>query len=298
MEDLIEMKPNHLIRSFPTVKDLLSTLAEDIPDVVLIKKGEKDEEDLIEAIRAVRTKYIPIVSHIGKTKNINWETYPIDDFITEKTSPEEVSLRILLSVERANRTSDLNPLTRLPGNTSILKYIHNALKKEEDICICYIDIDNFKPFNDRYGFSRGDELILMLSRMLKSSVDSIPARSFLGHIGGDDFVVGIPRDFVDSFCKEVISNFKRLSELLIDEEDLKRGFFISRGRDGLEKKFPLPSVSIAVVPVGKGRFRHPGEIAQVAAQIKSFLKSRGGGNYLVDRRETLSSRFSGSPGSS
>jgi len=196
-----------------------------------------------------------------------------------------VITRIDLALQRAHRVADNNPLTKLPGNSSILKTIQTMLEGDEPCAVAYVDIDNFKPYNDRYGFSRGDEVIRMVSRILVNVIqEHAGTKGFVGHVGGDDFVFIVPIDQAEDISAEILTNFSALIPLFLDEEDMEAGCFTSKDRLGNIKTFPLTSLSIAVVPCEPGRYSHYGEVASTAAALKKEVKALSGNNYLIDRR--------------
>lgn len=147
-----------------------------------------------------------------------------------------------------------------------------------------MDLDNFKAYNDIYGFSKGDEMIKNVARLLVNTVNRWTKEGFVGHIGGDDFIFIAPLEVVETIAQEVIKGFSSLIPSLVNKRDLERGYFVSRDRQGNKVRFPLPSLSIAIVPVRKGKFKHIGEIAERASQVKKVVKSIQGSAYFVDRR--------------
>jgi diguanylate cyclase (GGDEF)-like protein len=208
----------------------------------------------------------------------------IDDIILTNSTPLELKIRLSLCLHRLTRISDNNPLTGLPGNVSIELAIKKALESEVPLAIGYVDLDNFKAYNDIYGFSAGDEVIKNLARILQTTIFEKTTNAFLGHIGGDDFVFIVPLSMAEEISKEVIQKFNALLPAFLSEEDLKRGYFIAKDRQGVLREIPLLSVSIALVPITKGKFKHPGEVAARAAQVKSVVKKMSGSNYFMDRR--------------
>ena len=131
--------------------------------------------------------------------------YSLDDFTTHPINYPVLFSRIALATQRIRRVLDNNPLTRLPGNTSIQIAIERAMGKP--LAVCYVDINNFKPFNDTYGFSRGDEVIRMVARISNNAVKEVCGSGFSGHIGGDDFVLIVPLEHAEAVCKTIIGNF-------------------------------------------------------------------------------------------
>ncbi len=233
--------------------------------------------------------HIPVVLLVSpdwEKQVINWDSYPVEDYLTTSFKGEELTNRISLCVNRFNRALDPNPLTRLPGNTSILREIQRALDLGQKTAICYLDIDNFKAFNDKYGFARGDEALRMTARILSNSVKDYKSEEvFVGHVGGDDFVFMVPADHMDESCKKIIAGFDAIIPSLYDEDDRKKGSIISKDRAGKKQTFPLMSISIAVVVNDATSLKHYGEVSQIASQIKKEVKKKTKSNYMTDRRK-------------
>lgn len=187
-------------------------------------------------------------------------------------------------VRMQNEAKSSNPLTELPGNPVIAERLSKDI--DRPIAVLYIDLDNFKAFNDHYGFTRGDEALLYTRDTLVQSADSFPG-TFVGHQGGDDFVIvatlsqGIP------LAEEIIREFDAHKAHLFDPNDMKRGYIVGVDRTGSEQRFPLLSISIAIVTTEHRKFSHPGEIAGIAAEIKQQVKKVEGSAWLSDlRRDT------------
>ena len=162
-----------------------------------------------------------------------------------------------------------------------------VLGEPDGYAVCYVDIDNFKPYNDRYGFSRGDEVILMVARIMVNVVDEVArAGSFVGHIGGDDFVFIVREEMVEPVCKKILANFDLVRNMFLSAEDIAVGEFVGRDRQDRETRFGLLSLSIAVVPTDGGKYTHYGEVSAVASQLKHCVKKLDGSNYLIERRNT------------
>ncbi len=281
----------HSVSYKKDVARALEAILSDPPDILIIEKGlDKNlDREVISALKNnLQLALMPIllvVSDRDIATGLDWEQYSVDDLISNRATIEELLTRIELSMARSHRVADNNPLTKLPGNSSILKSIQNMLDEEKGHAVCYVDIDNFKPYNDKYGFSRGDEVIRMVGRILVNVVqEHCGNQGFVGHVGGDDFVFHVPLDRCEPVCQDVINNFNALIPLFLDEEDLERGYFTSKDRQGNLRKFPLTSLSIAVVPCEPGRYTHYGEVAATAAKLKKKVKRMEGSNYFIDRR--------------
>jgi GGDEF domain-containing protein len=180
---------------------------------------------------------------------------------------------------------DASPLTRLPGNIAIEQVLKEKMSKGEKFALCYIDLDDFKAFNDRYGYARGSELIKLTGEIIYTAKHAHgDSGDFVGHIGGDDFVLITAPENIDVVCPAIIDAFDRAVPDLYEEEDRRRGFLEGVDRYGVFRRFSLISISIAVVSDTRRDFTSPIEIARVATEIKDYVKSLPGSNYLVDRR--------------
>jgi diguanylate cyclase (GGDEF)-like protein len=211
--------------------------------------------------------------------------YPFDDYINANAPPEDLVARATLSILRQHRQLDANPLTRLPGNNSIVRELEQRIEQSEAFATCYIDLDNFKAFNDRYGFSRGDEALQMTSRLVVNAVSvGSPRDYYIGHVGGDDYIYIVPIDRCETVTAQLVKNFDTVIQTLYDDDDRQRGSIASTNRKGEKETFPLMTISIAVVPNTDGRFTHRGQISTRAAELKKALKKKDGSNFMVDQR--------------
>ena len=180
---------------------------------------------------------------------------------------------------------DASPLTRLPGNIAIEQVLKTKMEQGENFALCYIDLDDFKAYNDRYGYAKGSELIKLTGEIIHRCKDEYArADDFVGHIGGDDFVLITSPELAGQVCESIISEFDAVIPGHYSTEDRERGYIECRDRYGVERRFALMSVSIAVVSDAHRTFNSPVEIAEVATEIKDYVKSLPGSNYLIDRR--------------
>ncbi len=209
----------------------------------------------------------------------------VDDFLVLPVENTEMRTRLELALQRSSCTLDANPLTRLPGNTSIMQAIEKHIHEKSAFAAAYLDIDNFKAFNDKYGFFRGDEALLMTARLLMATIMDFEAPyKFLGHIGGDDFFFIIPEDCVEDVCKRLVATYDEIVPNFYDEEDREQKGITSKDRMGNIQRFPFMSISIAVTTNNDARFTHYGEVSQSLGQLKSLCKAKEGSCYVVDRR--------------
>jgi len=214
-----------------------------------------------------------------------WDNLLIDDYIKRSSLEAEIRSRIELSMQRAERTIEVNPLTGLPGNIQITKQIQKRLGAGDQYALAYADLDFFKPYNDRYGFSRGDEVLKMLGRLILNTVkDRQPHSSFVGHVGGDDIVFIMDCDAVEETSGKIIGYFDRIIPTFYDIEDRTKGCIESTDREGQKKVYPLIGISIGIVCNDRKHFAHYGEMAEVASEMKRFAKTVKGSCFKVDKR--------------
>lgn len=180
---------------------------------------------------------------------------------------------------------DASPLTRLPGNIAIERVLMERMRNNEKFALCYADLDNFKFFNDRYGFTIGSEVLKMTGAVVRDAQRLVGNEDdFVGHIGGDDFVIITSPERVAAVCEKIIDDFDREIINYYTPEDRARGQLTGKDRYGVERSFPIMTISIAVVSDAYRDVKSPTEIAKIAAEIKEFVKQLPGSNYLVDRR--------------
>jgi diguanylate cyclase (GGDEF)-like protein len=200
----------------------------------------------------------------------------------------EIQEMMLKIKDSQKRYLDASPLTRLPGNMAIEQVLQGKMEHGEKFALCYIDLDDFKAYNDRYGYAKGSDLIKMTGEVLYRAKDEYAeAQDFVGHIGGDDFVLITSPDIVEQVCKAIISEFDSLISDYYHADDFEKGFIEGTDRYGVKRRFPIMSISIAVVSDVRRSFTSPIEIAKVATEIKDYVKSLPGSNYLIDRRVTM-----------
>jgi diguanylate cyclase (GGDEF)-like protein len=179
-----------------------------------------------------------------------------------------------------------NPLTGLPGNLVIEEQLRRLLSTAAEFAVLYIDLNNFKAYNDKYGFERGDQVLLMTSETLSRSLAREgQGDDFLGHIGGDDFIIITTPDRAERVAAAIIEFFDQEIQAAFSEEDLSRGCIQVKNRKGIMEKFPVTSISIAGVSNKYREFQNYWEIPEVAAELKKAAKQQGSSCFVFDRRK-------------
>ena len=207
--------------------------------------------------------------------------------VSQAGSDREQSLRFESVVRRAQRDVAVHPTTRLPGTVQIERDIGERLVRNEDFAVCYADLDNFKEFNDRYGYNHGDHVILLLSRILRDVVRGLAPGGFVGHIGGDDFIFIVNVQYLENCCDEIIQLFDELIPYQYTPEDRRAGYFLGKDRRGSIRRVPLMTLSVGVVTNQIQPFTHTAQVSELAAEMKTYTKSLPGSVYAVDRRQPL-----------
>jgi diguanylate cyclase (GGDEF)-like protein len=197
--------------------------------------------------------------------------------------------KLLQEVERLKEVAqDSNPLTHLPGNNTIAGTIQRAVDARQDMTVIYADLDNFKAFNDHYGFSNGDDLLLFTAETLQTAIRTIcPEGAFLGHEGGDDFVLMINAAYADQIGAEIIRRFDSGAAAFYNEAEADQGYIESVDRQGHPTRYPLVTISLAGVRLLSHNFSRFLEVASVCCEVKHVAKSMPGSVLFMDRRGIL-----------
>jgi diguanylate cyclase (GGDEF)-like protein len=272
-------------------EEALSLVKAKSPDLVLLdyKIPKMDGRQVCHQIKQdLLLRHLPIIMVTGKgdlDDKVGGIDAGADDYVVKPFEPKELLARIRMILRRTQRDLEANPLTRLPGNVSILKELSRRIESKSLFAVCYLDLDKFKSYNDKYGFEHGDEVIRETARILLRTVPEIGSSSdFIGHIGGDDFVVITTPDAVDRICQKIIGEFEKIAPSFYNESDRKRGYIIAKDRKGQEQKIPLLSVSIGVVTNQERKITHVAEISEIGAELKAAAKSLERSNYIKDKR--------------
>lgn len=283
---------NHLeIIHFDRGRGAIEVLFNELPDLLIVDHDLPDMAglDVVNLVKSENVyRQLPVILAIREEtllSKADWCGAEVDDLIVIPSTPARLKARIFLTITRASRAFDANPLSKLPGNTSIIQRIQEMIDRQEDFALAYADLDYFKSFNDKYGFSRGDEVLMMSARIIVNTIRGFTGvRSFVGHVGGDDFVFILPPDKVELACQRIVENFDSIVPHFYDEEDRAKGYIQSTDREGNMRTFPLMAISIAVVLNIGGRLKHYGEASQIAMTLKKKAKENPKSSYVLDQR--------------
>lgn len=264
-----------------------------IPDLILLDlmMPDMDGIEVCEHLRGSRLTYlIPIIMLTASASSIHRLDAlrtGVDEYLSKPFDPEELEARIVGLIRRIRLTRASNPLTGLPGNLAIEQEIHRRLSRNEMFACCYFDLDNFKAYNDYYGFEKGDECIRWVAQLLVEASETMGLEDdFVGHIGGDDFIyITTPERFED-LCQHFCHKFDTQVGELYNETDRQQGHIEVLNRREEMQKFPLMSMSIGVATNERRHLSSPLQVAEIASELKRAAKARQdqGSRYIIDRR--------------
>lgn len=270
----------------------LEKVREKIPDVIIcdcvmpIMNGR----EFCKALKKdILLQHIPVIMLTGKGEvqdRIDGIESGVDDYMIKPFAPDELLARIKMILRRTVRSLDANALTHLPGNTSIMEELQGYIDRGEKFAVGYADLDKFKVYNDKYGFEKGDEVIKVTARILIKDVAEVGGtNTFVGHIGGDDFVFIADDSLIEKICAKIVEDFDKEVPKFYTEEDIKNGFIYGHDRQGNEQKFGLLSVSIGIVSTAQQDITHVAQIAEIGAELKKYAKSFDNSNFVRDKRK-------------
>ena len=278
---------------FKSVKtDNLEEALKNIPSLIIINEAniEDNAADICKRIKEDEdnsiTPIIVLSDDYEKEHRLEVLSYGVLNYIILPIDNDYMYFTInnVLKLIYLNRR--VSPLTGLPGNVQIQAEMKKRLLGKEHFAMVYIDLDNFKAYNDVYGFLKGDEIIKFTAKTVLKNVHTDENEdSFVGHIGGDDFVAIVGNTDYDKICQNIIADFDSNVLSYFTKEDATKGYIEVENRKGVLEQFPLTSISLAVVEVDPGRFKNVLEIGEVGASVKHLAKTIQGSTYVIDRRK-------------
>ena len=283
------------VSSAPGGREALEMLETLVPDIILLDLM-MPLMDGFEVAQRIRKHHIPAISNVpiviltakSETEDkLHGFEVGADDYITKPFSSKELLARVRAKIRRVEVDSSLSPLTRLPGNLAIEADLRSRLHRKEAFSVLYLDLDNFKAFNDVYGFTHGDEAIVLVARSTEEAVRRRGTSSdFIGHIGGDDFLVATAPDRAEEIAQEIIADFDRGIRELYSPKDLHQGYIETRDRRGTLNRFPIMSLSIALVANDRGQITNYAQVGEATADLKRYAKSIAGSVFVKDKRRS------------
>lgn len=272
----------------------LETVLKNIPSLIIIDEDNIDG-DIIEVCKKIKAdddnSITPIIVMSSNNDNehiVKVLKEYVEYYITKPAENAYIyhTVKNLLRLIYLNRR--VSPLTGLPGNVQIHAELRKRLLQKEEFAVLYLDLDNFKAYNDVYGFLAGDEIIKFTANTIVRNVHLFDiADNFVGHIGGDDFVAIIEHEHYEEVCKRIIAEFEKGVLNYYNEEDIERGYLEVPNRKCIIEQYPLTSISIGVVVVDPVHYANILQIGEVGAQVKHLAKTTLGNTYVVNRRRSI-----------
>ena len=295
------LKDDFHVVTAQSAEEVCKRLKQDGIDMLLIETSLTDG-DGFELCRSLKTDEItadlPVI-FITTLNNVTAEAKGFEvgaaDYITKPFNAPTVKARIknqfklsdaIKELKRLNQLArDANPNTGLPGNTSILNELKNVVETGAAVTVIYADLDNFKVYNDIYGFAQGDNIITFTANVIKVAMQIAGCGdSFLGHIGGDDFVIIVPAEKCTLVADEIIRRIDSGIGEFYSVEDVLRGHVVATDRAGKTCKHPLISLSLGAIDLTKRAISTPLEIIDICTETKKAAKARQGSNLFLDQR--------------
>jgi len=261
------------------------------PDLVLLDlmMPNMDGYEVCKRLKSnYQTVHIPVIMVTAKAElenKLQGFEDGANDYITKPFAITELLVRIKNCLQWSQLQRQANPLTGLPGNLAIEREVEQRLANNTRFVFMYADIDNFKAFNDHYGYRRGDDAIRLTAQIIVESIKTNGnGDDFVGHIGGDDFVLISTPAKADAVASCLVKTFDERIVDLFSREDLERGYVEVANRKGTVDRFPLLTITIAMVTSGKGRVEHIAQISDIASELKRYGKSLEGSIVVKERR--------------
>lgn len=264
------------------------------PDLIMLDLNLPDISGF-EVLRTLRktpkTMHVPVIilsARSDKYDKLHAFQHLVNDYLTKPFDNDELLARLRTHLYHA-RNTQRSPLTQLPGGVMIEYAIKQRLETDRPWAFMYLDLDHFKALNDAYGFVRGNEMIQLLTRIISEAVQMLGnLEDFIGHIGGEDFVVLTTPDRAELLCQHIIQNFQHASRRFYRAEDAERGMFFAKGREQVPRYYPLVTISIAVLlSSGGGAEVTLDDLSKHAAQVKARSKAVSGNSYVIDGAEPV-----------
>ncbi|MCA1833303.1 MAG: response regulator [Actinomycetota bacterium] len=234
--------------------------------------------------RTAQTNVIMLTAKSLGADKIAGLTAGADDYIIKPFDPLELVARVHSTLRRTREMRAQSPLTGLPGNVTIEAEVKHRLNGDQQFAICYADLDNFKAFNDHYGFMRGDKIIVFTADTIVRVASEVDENSFVGHIGGDDFLILTVASAVEKLCSKIIEQFDSGVASFYDTVDAERGYIEVENRQKVANRFAMLSISIGVAIANPATVDDHRRIAETATEMKTFAKTQEGSVYAIDRR--------------
>ncbi len=282
----------YAVQTAPDGEEALIKIEKFIPDLVMldINMPKMDGYEVCRRLKKdTRFDKIPILMITGnsdRVERLRGLEMGADDFLLKPFNYDELLTRVLSTFKRTKKDIDVNPLSGLPGTSTFEKIALSNIEQKKPFAALKADLNNFKAYNERYGFQRGDEVIRSVARLLQSAVEQ--GKDFVAHLGADDFFVLTSGGSEEILCQKIIERFDKLQAGLYDPEDARAGFIETVDRKGQRRNFPLITISVGCAADRGGLFDSVGMLQKICDEVLVLAKAQAGSAYRLDRRTNAS----------
>lgn len=270
-------------------QDALDKIYKENPDLLILdyemphKTGFEVVQDVRSHTGYLQTPIIIFTAVTDKETKMEGLGLDIDDYLIKPADADEVVARVKLLLKRSKQKMDSNPLTKLPGNPSIQARVEQEIKSGRKFAVLYCDLNNFKAFNDKYGFNEGDKVLLATAQILMQAAQADPT-AFVGNIGGDDFILVCALEKAEEIAQEIVGKMTLAAPAFYNEEDRQQGFMVSVNRRGEKEKFDFLSIGIGIVHNSLKELTSFAQVSNIGSELKCLAKKHEGSYYAIDRR--------------
>ena len=290
---LILSREGNRVATASSAEEAMAMLSKETsPDIVIsdVEMPGMSGFDLVRIMQEnPKQRHVPVMlmsaRRVSAADRVDGLSLGSDDYLLKPIVPQELIARVRAVLRRTEIGLDANPLTRLPGNSTILTVFERCLAEKTPFAALYADLNNFKAYNDRYGFLKGDEVIKFTAQLLVATAQAVSGgKDFVGHIGGDDFILVSEPDRAEELATAIMREFDRGIAAFYNEEDRARGVVEITDRQGNQVTIPLMGIAIGIVSNARREIKQVGEISQIGAELKTYAKKMGGSRFVTDRR--------------
>jgi diguanylate cyclase (GGDEF)-like protein len=291
MKEMIEYSGFEVITANDGV-EAMKAVFETNPDIIVLdynmprKNGLEVAQDLKNNPLFAHIPIIIVTAYGEKHAKLKGLGMGIDDYLIKPVDADELVARIRMILKRNKQVLDTNPLSKLPGNPSIQARVEREIQRGRQFAVLYLDLNNFKAYNDIYGFEAGDRVIKATANLLvKLTIQNENSEDFIGHIGGDDFIVVTEYSRAEELAKRIVTAFDEIAPSFYSKADRERGHIVATDRQGNIKKFPFLSIAIGIVHNVTRPLHSFAQVSNIGTELKKGAKASDKSHYILDRRK-------------
>ena len=291
MKEMIEYAGFEVITATDGV-EAMQAVFETNPDIIVLdysmprKNGLEAAQDLKNNPLFAHIPIIIVTAYGEKHAKLKGLGMGIDDYLIKPVDADELVARIRMILKRNRQVLDTNPLSKLPGNPSIQARVEREIQKGGQFAVLYLDLNNFKAYNDTYGFEAGDRVIKATANLLvKLTIQNETSEDFIGHIGGDDFIVVTEYGRAEELARRIVAGFDEIAPSFYSKADRERGHIVAADRQGNIRKFPFLSIAIGIVHNAARPLASFAQVSNIGTELKKGAKASDKSHYILDRRK-------------